>query len=107
MKTLTFFAALVSAATMAFAQNPLTVSQKMFFGATANNVLAAAEQMPEENYSFKPTPDVRSFGQLVGHTADAQNLFCSTAAGEKPPAADIEKTKTTKADLVQAEKDAI
>ncbi len=63
--------------------------------------------MPEENYAFKATPDVRSFGQLVGHTADAQYTFCSTVAGEKPPVSDIEKTKTSKADLVQAEKDAV
>jgi len=33
--------------------------------------------MPEENYSFKPTPEVRTFGQLVGHVADASYMFCS------------------------------
>ncbi len=56
--------------------------------------------MPEENYSFKPTPEVRSFGQIVGHVADASYMFCSQAAGEANPAKDIEKTKTSKADLV-------
>jgi uncharacterized damage-inducible protein DinB len=107
MKTLKCFVLLAAASTAAFAQNPLSIGQKVYYGAVAHNVLAAAEQMPEENYSFKATPDVRSFGQIVGHTADAQYLFCSTVAGEKPPASDIEKTKTSKADLVQAEKDAI
>jgi len=63
--------------------------------------------MPEENYSFKPTPDVRSFGQLVGHVADASYMFCSQAAGEANPMKDIEKTKTSKADLVAAVKDAV
>jgi len=107
MKPARYFVVL-AAATVALAQNnPLTTSQKVFYGAVAHNVVAAAEKMPEENYSFKATPDVRSFGQLVGHTADAQYLFCSTAAGEKPPVTDIEKTKTSKADLVQAEKDAV
>jgi uncharacterized damage-inducible protein DinB len=61
--------------------------------------------MPEANYSFKPTDSVRSFGQLVGHVADAQYLFCSMALGEKNPAPGIEKGKTSKADLVQALKD--
>ena len=70
-------------------------------------VIAAAEKMPEANYSFKPTPDVRSFGQLVGHLADSQYYFCSTAAGEPKPASDAEKTKTAKADLVAALKDAV
>ncbi len=45
------------------------------------------------------------FGELVGHAADAQNMFCSVVAGEKAPMTSIEKTKTTKADLVQALKD--
>ncbi|MGA3301275.1 MAG: hypothetical protein ABSD87_14420 [Candidatus Acidiferrales bacterium] len=39
--------------------------------------------MPEENYSFKPTPEVRSFGQIVGHVADASYNFCSQASGER------------------------
>lgn len=107
LKTLKYFVVLAAASSVAFAQNPLVASQKVFYGAVAHNVVAAAEKMPEENYAFKATPDVRSFGQLVGHTADAQYLFCSTAAGEKPPVTDIEKTKTSKADLVQAEKDAV
>ena len=70
-------------------------------------VVKAAEQMPEENYSFKPTPEVRSFGQLIGHIADAQFSFCGAVAqdGTKPPGA--EKTKTSKADLVQALKDSV
>ena len=63
--------------------------------------------MPEENYSFKPTPDIRSFGQLVGHVADANYMFCSQATGEANPMKNIEKTKTSKADLVAAIKDAV
>ena len=62
--------------------------------------------MPEANYSFKPTPDVRSFGQLVGHVADANYGFCAVAAGEKPPAGGfegpIEKGTTGKAALQKA-----
>jgi uncharacterized damage-inducible protein DinB len=49
---------------------------------------------------------VRSYGQIVGHVADAQYLFCSIALGEKNPGLKIEQTKTSKADLVAALKDA-
>jgi uncharacterized damage-inducible protein DinB len=70
-------------------------------------VVGAAQKMPEENYSFKPTPEVRTFGQLVGHVADASYMFCSQVLGEANPAKDIEKTKTSKADLVAALKDAV
>ena len=70
-------------------------------------VIAAAEKMPEANYSFKPVPEVRSFGQLVGHLADSQYYFCALAAGETKPPVDVEKTKTSKADLVAALKEAV
>ena len=73
----------------------------------SGEVIAAAEKMPEENYSFKPTPDVRSFGQLVGHVADSQYFFCSTATGETTPVSKAEKSKTAKADLVAALKEAV
>jgi uncharacterized damage-inducible protein DinB len=87
--------------------NPITASEKGFYTLVSREVIAAAEKMPEQNYSFRPTPDVRSFGQLVGHVADAQYGFCSEATGEPNPMKAIEKTRTSKADLVTALKDAV
>jgi uncharacterized damage-inducible protein DinB len=87
--------------------NPITASEKGFYSFVSNAVIGAAQKMPEENYSFKPTPEVRSFGQLVGHVADANYVFCAQASGEANPMKDIEKTKTSKADLVAALKDAV
>ena len=87
--------------------NPITVSEKGLYLFMSNNVVRAAEKMPEENYSFKPTPEVRSFGQLVGHVADANYMFCSQVSGEANPMKNVEKTKTSKADLVAAVKDAV
>jgi uncharacterized damage-inducible protein DinB len=58
--------------------------------------------MPEENYNFKPTDTVRSFGQIVAHMAESQYFHCSTVLGEKNPAPKIEQTKTSKADLIAA-----
>lgn len=87
--------------------NPITLSEKGLYSFLSSAVVRAAQKMPEENYSFKPTPEVRSFGQLVGHVADANYMFCSQATGDANPSKDIEKTKTTKADLVAAVKDAV
>ncbi len=88
--------------------NPITASERGFYGFVSNAVIGAAQKMPEENYSFKPTPEVRTFGQLVGHVADANYMFCSKASGEaNPSTGSIEKTKTSKADLVAALKDAV
>src|SRR5258708_20770810 len=82
--------------------NPITASEKGFYSFVSSAVVGAAQKMPEENYSFKPTPEVRSFGQLVGHVADASYMFCSQAIGEANPAKDVEKTKTSNPDLVAA-----
>jgi uncharacterized damage-inducible protein DinB len=62
----------------------------------------AVGQMSEEDFAFKPTPEVRSFGQLLGHVADTNYWFCAPALGEKQPALEIEKTKTTRAEITKA-----
>jgi len=82
--------------------NPLSTWNKYAYLRVKDVLRRAAEKMPEENYSFKPVDTVRSYGQIVGHVADAQYLFCSMALGEKNPAPDIEHTKTSKADLIAA-----
>ena len=66
-------------------------------------IVATAEQVPEADYAFAPTTGVRSIGQLVGHVANANYMFCSRAVGgESPSKVDIEKTVTAKAELVAA-----
>ena len=65
-------------------------------------ITKAAEQVPEADYAFKPTPEVRSFGGVIAHVADTQYGICSAVLGEPNPSPDVEKTKTTKADLVEA-----
>jgi uncharacterized damage-inducible protein DinB len=87
--------------------NPISSSQSKVYTMLSSVVIAAAEKMPEENYSFKPTPEVRSFGQLVGHLADSQYYFCSSVTGDTKSGGGIEKTKTGKAELVAALKEAV
>jgi uncharacterized damage-inducible protein DinB len=86
--------------------NPLSAYSKVMYRGMKAILLRSAERMPEENYGFKPTDAVRSFGQVVGHVADSQYLFCSVVLGETRPALRVEKTKTSKADLIAALKDA-
>jgi uncharacterized damage-inducible protein DinB len=103
----TLLIGLLATATVALAQdNPFSAFNKRAYGQMKVWLLSSAEKMPEENYSFKPTVAVRSFGQVVGHVADAQYLFCSAVLGEKNPALKIEQTKSSKADLIAALKDA-
>lgn len=104
MKTIVLLFAVPLISIPVYAQatpNPLSAGEKGLHNYLKGNLVKAAEKMPEENYGFKPTPEVRSFGQIVGHVADAQYMFCSTVLGDgtKPPG--IEKSKTSKADLVK------
>jgi uncharacterized damage-inducible protein DinB len=62
----------------------------------------SAEQVSEADYAFKPTPEVRSFGQLIAHVADGNYMICAAALGETAPVTGIEESKTAKADLVAA-----
>jgi uncharacterized damage-inducible protein DinB len=98
---------LLATAAVALAQdNPLSAYNKGVYGGVKSILLRSAEKMPEEDYGFKPTDAVRSFGQIVGHVADAQYMFCSIALGQQNPAPKVERTKTSKADLIAALKDA-
>ncbi|HEY1218042.1 MAG: DinB family protein [Bryobacteraceae bacterium] len=83
--------------------NPLTADAREAWGFVKTIVLRAAEKMPEENYAFKPVPEVRSFSQLVAHITFAQNEMCTQVKGvatSKPPS-----DKATKAELIAALKE--
>jgi uncharacterized damage-inducible protein DinB len=86
--------------------NPLQAGAQRTYNIVKGYITRAAEKMPEEHYAFKPTKDVRSFGQLIGHIADASFGFCSAVTGEKPPMGGfdgtIEKNTTSKAELQKA-----
>ena len=93
----------VAAACTLYAQsaNPLSAEARQAYTSVKNNILRSAEKMPEENYGFKPAPRIRTFGQILGHVAEEQYIFCGAVKGEQK-AADIEKTKTSKPDLLAA-----
>jgi uncharacterized damage-inducible protein DinB len=106
-------AALLVAAAAAHAQTPapaaapqtvtMSVGLKRSWDGIKRNVGEAAEKMPEANYSFQPTPDVRTFAAMVGHIAESQHGNCLRLKGEQIPfeRGSVEKM-TAKADLVKA-----
>ncbi len=84
--------------------NPMVESTRTEWQTIIGYITKSAEQMSEANYPFKPTPAVRSFGELIGHLADGQTIICSAALGLASTAAegDIEKKVTAKAALITA-----
>ena len=99
-------AAALLASTPAFAQNAYTAAAKGQFDMIQVNIARTATKVPEEAYAFKPTPEVRSLGEILGHVADSNYAICAAAAGEKPPQGGFEK-KTAKADIVKGVNDSI
>jgi len=77
--------------------NPVIAEQKTAYTNNKNNLIKAAEKMPEDAYSFKPTPEMEAFGQRMIHIAN-QIGTCSAMSGERKP--NPAAGKTAKADIV-------
>jgi len=77
--------------------NPLIKESRAAYDGVKNNLIKAAEKMPEDAYSFKPTPEMQTFGERMMHIAN-QIRTCSNIKGEPKQAA----AATAKADIVNA-----
>jgi len=85
--------------------NPISSSSRAYYDLAKDWLIKSAAQMPEADFAFKPAgvaKDVRGFGQILAHVANANYFFCGLASATKGPAVDIEKTMTTKADIQKA-----
>jgi len=102
--TMTLFAAALAAQTSS--QSPLIGTSQGMYGIMKNNILRSADKIPENLWSFRPTPEVRTIGQLFAHVADGQYEFCGVAAEGKPVDKGVEKAARTKTDIVAAVKEA-
>jgi uncharacterized damage-inducible protein DinB len=75
------------------------------FNTNRKNIEKSAEKVPEELYGLRPGPqvEVRTFGQILGHLANFNYLWCSQARGEKNPGqgSDFEKL-ASKAQVLRA-----
>lgn len=92
-----------AATEMASPANPITAGAKSSYDMVKGYIVKSAEAASDAVFAFRATAEVRTFGQIIGHIADTNYMLCSAAAAEKPPGSgDIEKTRTTKADLSKA-----
>ena len=83
------------------AQNPISADARQSYALVKDSLLKAADRMPAEDYSFRTVAQVRTFGEMIAHVADAQLLMCQVVKGEKTTAnAKFAPPKTAKADLV-------
>jgi uncharacterized damage-inducible protein DinB len=87
---------------LAAAQAPAPVAKAFRDDATdkARILIAAVEEMPAENFGFKPTPAQMTFAQVVTHIAHGNDFLCAAIGGVKAPARASVADTTSKALLV-------
>jgi hypothetical protein len=80
--------------------DPARAAVQRTFTEVSGWVARAAAMVPPERYSYRPTQTVRTFGDLVGHVADAYTYYCTRAGGRDVEWSDaIEKGTKDKAAL--------
>ncbi|HSY12489.1 MAG TPA: DinB family protein [Verrucomicrobiae bacterium] len=84
--------------------NPIVTTVRQMEGRYAKNLTGAAETMPADKYSYRPTPEQVTFGHLMMHTAEANYSLCAGVAGEPVPANKLSDTDS-KDVLAKAVKD--
>ena len=93
------FLALVGCCTLpAQSPNTLVAEAKFPWTVVRDNLLKMAEKMPAQNYSFKPTPEIESFGQRLAHIAGANRFVCQGVMGRQ--ATLRPSSATSKAELI-------
>jgi hypothetical protein len=102
----------VLAASTAFAQGgamaapqkiSLATGLQRTYAGVKQNLTEMAAKMPDADYTFQPTKEVRTYGQLFGHVANAQFNACSAALGvANPNQGNDNEKKATKAEIVKA-----
>jgi uncharacterized damage-inducible protein DinB len=85
----------------------LASTAKAMHATIRRDLAEAAAAIPAEDYAFKPTPEVRSFAELVGHVVNANFFFCSQARGERSPATTNFERVTDKATMLKGLNDAL
>ena len=115
MRVLYAVPVLALVATAAFSQQPagqkisLATSLQRGYAGFKTNFTAAAEKMPEADYSFKPgttelTPPTRTFAQVIAHIVQSQSGQCAGLTGVPNPAQgkNLEQELKTKAEVTKA-----
>ena len=98
--TLMLAAFIVSVSALRAQDNPFSADARQTYAMIKDSLLKAADKMPADAYSFRTVPQVRTFGEMIAHIADAQVRMCGVVRGEQVP--NISTGKTSKADLMAA-----
>ena len=83
--TIAFIVLLTSNMAAQQIKNPVTTVIKEIVPRQQKNLVAAAEEMPAEKFSYKPTPQQMSFAHLVVHMTESNYVLCAKASDLPQP----------------------
>ncbi|PYX59168.1 MAG: hypothetical protein DMG73_09230 [Acidobacteria bacterium] len=83
-------------------KNPVSSVVKEMLPRQQKNIVAAVEEMPADKFSYKPTADQMTFGHLVAHMIESNNIFCAKAGDVAAPKTEEAKESDGKDKLVSA-----
>jgi uncharacterized protein YggE len=63
--------------------NPISTQLKGSWANARDLLTKMADKMPDENYRFKPTPELQDFGQRMAHVITFSMRACSQVKGEQ------------------------
>jgi hypothetical protein len=72
--------------------NPVSTTVKGQLTRYQKNMVEAADLMPAEKFSFKPTPEMNTFAHLTMHIAMSNNFLCSKISGQEAPKLELKDT---------------
>ena len=88
--------------TTAQTKNPVATALRDVLPNRQKNTIAAVEAMPAEKFNYRPTPDQMTFGHLVAHMVEANNILCSGASDIPVPKVEQVDQSDSKDKLVAA-----
>jgi len=100
MKLIAVLSVFLAGAGLYGQSSPSSDDARQSYALVKPSLIRAAEKMPEEYYSFRTVPEVRTFAEMIAHVADGQLLMCGVVKGEQVRA--NAGSKKSKADLVAA-----
>src|SRR5271156_1772417 len=95
-------ASAIAQTTCAQSKTPVSTALRDILPGRQKNTVAAVEAMPAEKFSYKPSADQMTFGRLVVHMAETNNLLCGKAAAVPAPKVEEVKDTDSKDKLVAA-----
>jgi DinB superfamily len=83
-------------------KNPVSTVLRDALPGRQRNTVAAIEEMPAEKFSYKPTPEQMTFGELAAHITQGNYFFCSNVGDIPRPKDEVELKGTEGKDKLLA-----